>query len=356
MVLRMARHLGRNALLMLGLSSVLAVVGYGCRDATQVTLVLSTDVLCSDLKGIDIVVAADPSATEERAKLRFSSTSTNACVDGRIGTLVLTPGGETGAVLVIAGLKERASTCVPPLYAGCIVARRHFSFLEYTGTTLPVLLQASCVDVPCNAKSTCAGVRQCVDSRVDCSGSACGEPGRAADGGLVVVDGAADDGAISTLDGGRDAAVDASDAAVDGGTDASSGDAGYTPAPFGFCPPVAGCPFVATLKASCSATPAPVACCNDATSVTTARCETVSGCNGGFAACCSGQQDCPGLVCCASTAMPVTGTRVACVSGQQCAQTTQTYICTVPAKAGQCPSGKVCTSMPFGPAGYYRCN
>lgn len=74
----------------------------GCRDATQVVLEIDTKLTCAQLRGVEIIVAGEPNVAEDRAKTRFSATSTSQCTDkpggGHVGTLVLTPSGTRGVV------------------------------------------------------------------------------------------------------------------------------------------------------------------------------------------------------------------------------------------------------------------
>ncbi len=191
-----------------------------------------------------------------------------------------------------------------------------------------------------------------VDSRVDCrSDGSCGEPGRAEDGGVIVVDGSVQDAQVPPVDSVVDATVEAG---IDGGVDAGTGDGGLTKAPFGSCPVVAACPLGGGATV-CGGDP-PVGCCNDAVSPGTPRCEKMMGCSTGFVACCGRQGDCPvGTACCASAMSAVSGTKVACGTPGECAAVNP-LICRTPGASGppECPAGKQCGTS-FGPPGYYLC-
>ena len=187
----------------------------GCRDATQMTLELSLTprAQCTEVHGTAITVGADPSATEARVREQYVTATTSACdpATRTIGTLVLTPGDSDSAsvVVVVAYDQVAASSCKPPAYQGCIVARRRFTFASHTHLTMPITLDPDCKDVPCDAFSTCrTGV--CFDSNVACSGDACNEPGATPDGGTS-------EAGVVVPDAGVDAPTDG-DGASDSGT------------------------------------------------------------------------------------------------------------------------------------------
>jgi hypothetical protein len=151
-----------------------ALLAHGCRTPTQVTLEISTNVVCSDLRAVDIVVARDSHAAEHGAALdapgqRFASASTTSCTEGaaprRVGTLVVTPGSGDGSVVVVAAFgKATAADCTAPRFAPeCIVARRRFGFVDHQSLTLPIVLDPICAGVACNENTTCVG-KACVDS------------------------------------------------------------------------------------------------------------------------------------------------------------------------------------------------
>lgn len=322
------------------------ILAHGCRGPTQVTIDLSTNVVCSDLRGVDIVVAGDAHRAEDRAALltgnntRFASATTDACSEGsnprRIGTLVATPAGESGAVVVIAafGNAKVADCAAPKLAPTCIVARRRFAFADGRQLVLPIVLDPDCAGIACNETSTCVG-KKCVDSIVDCSRDACSEPGViGADGGVIVVDAASplDNDAAGNPDGAPgDAATDASsDAVSEVGTDAGSTSCGGT----------------------CVGNPGPVcpvgsACCYE---TTLSSCQPASTCPG-IAACCHGATNCPAdMICCADTPTPAPGTRMTCRTPTECAALPGAKVCsTVDTEChgqGNCDPGAVYSGDP----------
>ena len=287
----------------------------GCQSPTQVTVELRTlgALPCTSLKGVSIVVAQTPREAEDRMKLGSLSADVprGECnADGHtIGTLVITPSNDTGAIIVRARISDAPdASCVPPDYKGCIVARRSFSFITHASVTLPITLEASCLDVPCDVESSCrSGV--CVSSSASCSdgASSCAsiaEPVPDKDGGVVpppdasvisVPDGSLPDGAP------RDGAMLDGPPLGDGAPDAlPDTKPDGPPSGNGLCPTNNGdldCPTLGSMDALC---------CNDIAK--------------GFV----------------------------CTSDTLCPSTYQHYYCTGPA---QCGGGKCCAGMPIVDAG-----
>ena len=339
----------------------------GCRTATQVTLDIETNVVCSDMRGVDIVIAADSHDAEHRAALdvpgiRYATATTSSCADGpaprRVGTLVVTPGGGDGAVVVVAAFgSTTTSDCMAPSFApGCIVARRRFGFVDHQAVTLPIVLDPICAGIPCNENSTCVG-KKCVDSQVDCASGTCGDPGqRSGDGGLVEVD------AFSPLDasGGDASEGGGADATADGASDGSISD-GATDAPFeassdagsgGSCP-FGGSTCAAPIAVACPPLPAsPDLCCY---SVSPPTCGGPGKC-AGMSGCCRSSDDCTGGdVCCASTATPTAATTIVCKPRAACGMG-QTIVCATPGNAG-CGAGHSCIGSIYSQSpDYYGCS
>ncbi len=288
--------------------AVVAVVA-ACRAPTQARLVVTTSALCSETNGVAITVKDKP-ATVARVLDEtpgFVTTSTTTCAQkagyGDYGTLVLAPGEATGAVLVVAGYgATRAESCTPKnQFKGCIVARRAFSFVDHATITIPVSLDPDCVDVPCDAFSTCRR-GACVDSSVSCTESECTGPS-------LPPPGEADAGA-TPRDGASDAPVGSSDAGADSGGDGGGGsdagdagslvDAGGGTSRCGLVPGAACRGFGSTMpNVPCG--PADVCC-----AMATGACVPYTGLDttscGGSLFCCSDQADCTGGdVCCKRT-------------------------------------------------------
>lgn len=279
-----------------------------CRAPTQARLVVTTSALCSETNGVAITVKDKP-ATVARVLDEtpgFVTTSTTACAQkagyGDYGSLILAPGEETGAVLVVAGYgATRAESCTPKnQFKGCIVARRAFSFVDHATITIPVSLDPDCVDVPCDAFSTCRK-GACVDSSVSCTESGCTgaslPPPGEVDAGPTPRDGSTDGPPAD-----RDASPDG--APSDGGLDASDGappsDGGGGTSRCGLVPGTACRGFGSSLPDTpCG--PAEVCC-----AMATGACVAYTGLDttscGGSLFCCSDQADCSGSdVCCKRT-------------------------------------------------------
>lgn len=320
------------------------MLAHGCQDPTQVTLDIRTNVVCSDMKGVSIVVAKDPRSAETRAAFfgdgpRFASAETTNCDESTsphsVGTLVVTPSGDQGAVVVVAAFgglttDQCTKTSFP---AGCIIARRRFSFVDRTRITLPILLDPSCSGIPCNETSTCVG-RRCVDSEVTCAGGTCAEPsGATVDGGIVGEDG----GSLPLPDG---SLLNISEAGlVDVRGDGASIGSGTCPAVIctggaQICLPTETCCYAGS-----------VATCIDATS-----CGTMAGC-------CRSASDClNGTICCASTSLPSSTTRLSCRTLAECKSLSGVSVCTTDSTGcGAASAG--CTGEVYSQAPeFFRCS
>ncbi len=161
-----------------------AVLGTACREPTQITVRVSTDVPCTDLRGT--VVTAGVLGALAGAGARGE---TDRCdpETGRLGTLVVVPSGgrdEQVAVEVVAGFGRDVADCEGSYGPGCIVARRALRFLPHQSLTLPVTLRAACAGIACLSTETCRN-GGCVDAHVDAKACAdadgCGEDSLAPD-------------------------------------------------------------------------------------------------------------------------------------------------------------------------------
>jgi outer membrane protein assembly factor BamB len=207
-----------------------------CRSATAMTVVVTTDFPCADLRHVDIMVGALGDALEHD---RSPTTTSSTCTDGYVGKLVIVPHGsdtdEVGIKIVAGFATRNAEECAPdgetpPGYGqGCIVERRALRYLPHTPLTVNVVLYADCDGVACGVTETCSH-RRCVPAVIAdpslCAGAGCSDP--------VVTPGLdagppADTGAPST-----DASIPDSIAATCG--DVSGLQAGSPWPMSGFCP------------------------------------------------------------------------------------------------------------------------
>lgn len=355
----MKGSLGRASFMLLLACGAVAASVHACKEPTQVTVDIRTlGFSCHELKKITVVVAGDPAGAE--GKWQYPQAEVGDCQsDTEVGTLVITPSGDHGAVMVLASYTE--TPCVAPDYVNCIVARRQFSFIENVPLRLPITLEASCKNVPCNALSSCRS-GACVSSETDCNDNgtcaAPAEPVVAADGGVVPPSGDATidippndafvppDNFVPPPDGGPDAAPDAPfDAPPDGPkSDGSvSVDSGYGNA----CPSTGG--------PNCN--PMSLVCC----AYQNFYCSQPS--NDGGGACtagapwypCTGRAGCPQNNYCCAPAVPVGGSGVAsgCAFDPGCAG--GVVLCN---NSADCPPGMTCGGVPYisrGNGALYKC-
>ena len=137
---------------------VLVVVGAGvasCRAPTTISVLVTTDFDCKDLRGVVIAVGTLGDGLDQRPP---TSTS-DVCVDRRAGRLVVVPTDANDVELgirVVGGFGRDVSECSGPNPGkGCIVARRALHYLPHTDLTVPIVLRASCDGVACGATQTC---------------------------------------------------------------------------------------------------------------------------------------------------------------------------------------------------------
>jgi hypothetical protein len=137
-----------------------------CRDATQLTLHVRTNVPCGSdqaWEGVAVYVG-EPGDDVERAS---ATLVTRACDEsGTVGSLVVTPSGEKDGQVglrVVAGITKNPEQCRDDEYQGCIVARRALRFTPHESLELDVELTADCVSIGCDAGHSCLAGR-CVDT------------------------------------------------------------------------------------------------------------------------------------------------------------------------------------------------
>jgi hypothetical protein len=196
-------------------------VASACRDPTEITLVLRTDVPCSEYKGVAIAVGVGPEVETDAPQ---TSAAECPAQNGDLGTIVLTPSGNNDDAVnikVTVGDGRSPETCTPSDSKGCIVERRKLAYIPHTPLRLIVALLRVCDGVACNAEQTCdPATAQCVSSFVDsqqCEGAGCdrlelgdasvdgGQP-EASDGALVLdgpiaLDASSGPDAAATVDG-----------------------------------------------------------------------------------------------------------------------------------------------------------
>lgn len=214
----------RRALALVALPMALAF----CREPTEVVIEARTTALAATVYPTFFTVGSSAQDVET-AFVTASVSARPAGGDGFLGSLVAVPGssGDSAALSVKIALAftpeaaARPDACLPPTYAGCIVARRTLRYVPHTRVVLPVELTEDCVDVPCDAVTTCRH-GTCVDDTTTCNGETCALPG----------ENATTPPPPSAIDAASDAhpppppnAIDAGDAG-DAATDAGGGVAG----------------------------------------------------------------------------------------------------------------------------------
>lgn len=155
---------------------VCATIGWtNCLEPTEVFVTIRTTANCSDVNEVSILTG-----TLAQINGPMTTTSTKACSDGRIGTIALVPPAndsmtDPAAIRVVLGLgKKTPDDCVKSSYTGgCIVARRAIRYITHKKLDLPIDLTLDCVDVPCDALTTCNKGR-CVPADTACDTDAAG--------------------------------------------------------------------------------------------------------------------------------------------------------------------------------------
>lgn len=143
------------------------LLGTSCRDATQLTLHVHTDMPCgsdSAWEGVAIYVGEPGSDVEQTS----ATLVTRSCEEnGTVGSLVVTPSGDKDGevgVRVVAGVRRAPEECLENEYKGCIVTRRALRFSPHETLDLDIELSADCESIGCDAEHSCAN-GSCVDAR-----------------------------------------------------------------------------------------------------------------------------------------------------------------------------------------------
>lgn len=130
-----------------------AAVAYGaaCLKATEVTVVVSTDVPCARVQSVQVFVGETSAELETLAP----AAQTQVCdAKGNIGSVVIVPpsSGDSRVIFsVVAGVDTPTDQCRKNGYRGCVVARRALRFVDHTPLQLPVKLAARCLGESCAA-------------------------------------------------------------------------------------------------------------------------------------------------------------------------------------------------------------
>jgi hypothetical protein len=131
------------------------VCAASCLEPTQVRLVLTADEpTCAQLADPKAPRVADIYVAPTPVEAEFTAVSTTGvgCSGGLVGDLVLVPAPDktAAAVRVVVGVTKPTTQCnAADNYAGCIVARRRFTYTSHRSLSLPIHLGAGCVGKPC---------------------------------------------------------------------------------------------------------------------------------------------------------------------------------------------------------------
>lgn len=125
-----------------------------CRDPTQITFSMSTDVGCAHVTGL--ALAAGTSSDFDG---RPVSTATSTCTgQGELGSIVTVPLDAKDAAMgfkAILGVGRDPTDCATNFGTGCVVARRVLNYIPHTRLALDVPLNTSCLGVACLPTETC---------------------------------------------------------------------------------------------------------------------------------------------------------------------------------------------------------
>jgi hypothetical protein len=212
----------------LGLLLLAAALFASCKDATQVNVVLRTNVPYATGAGVAVW-----SSRSGAVGTPLAESTEPWLADGEVGNVVVTPGDASKesalTVRVAMGLRgKRAAECTDDGdLKGCIIARRKLAFVPHTPLKVPVVLYLACEGVKCAADTTCSYLGQCVPAQVDPAACAtpdgCTLPGEPpfVPGVTVPADAGSDETSAPVADAGSDVA--------DGGNDAGTGPMGPEP-------------------------------------------------------------------------------------------------------------------------------
>jgi len=183
------RALVSTLALLVAASATTGVLSGACREPTQITLEVRTDLRCAD-RITSAIVVGTLAQTAESLTSRPPAVETTDCTENGsgeafIGSLVVVPSGDdTGevAIKVVAGVGIPPVDCTGPTDKRCITARRVRKYVSSTKLVLPVLLADACRGVPCGADETCSRGR-CVSVRCEDDGTC--DPPPASDGGVT---------------------------------------------------------------------------------------------------------------------------------------------------------------------------
>lgn len=136
-----------------------------CREPTQITLAITTDVACSDVAQAGGVALRIGSSAAMASNTASSIVAPDCTGNGNIGTLAIIPSGsdddQVSIQVVVASrsapvVVNKSVDCDPKDPKNCIVAKRVLRYIPHTALSLPIHLSLKCAGVTCDDPSqTC---------------------------------------------------------------------------------------------------------------------------------------------------------------------------------------------------------
>src|SRR5688572_28432485 len=126
---------GLPSVVVLAMAAALSPSLSACVEPRQITVEITTDVPCGDLRGTTVTIG-ELTGIDARP----ITAQTSACNEARIGSLVVVPSAEDTdvvAIRVASGVKKDVAECTPGK-SGCIVARRALRYVAHKSLFLPI--------------------------------------------------------------------------------------------------------------------------------------------------------------------------------------------------------------------------
>ena len=171
-----------SAFVLAGSVATLATIE-ACRAPTEIRLHVTTRFDCSLIGTTGVTVAAGEGITDGAV-----TTTSRACKERDVGTLVVVPSGAGNhvtleVITMLGGTLDGNGRCAEGT-PGCIHARRSLAFIPHAPIDVPVVLDDQCAGIPCGVNETCDRGR-CIDATCPDGQTSCtlGVDGGSAEGG-----------------------------------------------------------------------------------------------------------------------------------------------------------------------------
>jgi hypothetical protein len=150
------------------LTALLALLPLSCNGATQVNVIITTDMPCDRLLGTALIVGH----IDEYNDKGVTDSTLNCREEGSrryIGNIIVVPSGVSDefGVKIVTGVDTKPEGCIETQdYRGCIVAKRELKFITHETLELPILMSGSCKNVACpDVHLTCV-LGECVPAKI----------------------------------------------------------------------------------------------------------------------------------------------------------------------------------------------